>query len=96
LRENENASDTQSDLVLAPTRSPLAPHRFGDLLERGLGRTKERLALSSPLGRKERVLRTHEALARIIGMSDLKQVGLVEKAELDRAHFDEGLDLGRA
>ena len=88
-------------LTTLPTRRPIlsAPRvpafdGGGDRGESGLGGDQQLVAFAGPLGGQGRVAAGDEALAGVVGVGDLGQVGLVEQAELQGAGLDQGLIAG--
>ena len=85
----DHLADPQPDLVLASQRAALAAACHRDRFELSVGRGQQRLAFACPLLGQERVLASHEALAWVVRVGDLDEVGLIEKRQLDGARLDQ-------
>jgi len=84
LEASEHLAHTQTDPVLSAQRALLPPSGGGHRLELALGRLEQRFALARALGREQGILAHDQALAREVGMGDLRQIGLVEQRRLQR------------
>jgi hypothetical protein len=92
----ERRADAVVD-ALGLAQRPLGAARRGrDSFEFLLGREQEVLALARPFLGQQGIAAHHQPLARVLGMSDLGEVGLIKQRQLQRPIADQLVNLSAA